>query len=184
MKKSAIVLFVLAGLFLIGSLSFIASGEYVNLLVGIIIAGVLAFFGYRSYFTEKAKVEKQKREEEELAEKRKRYAETHMRVEFAVAGVTFKNDDGTSRQSILKRMSKEDFVVTSLGEFEYEGSPAVAVLLDDERIGSVPGKSLPDVLPLFTEGKKLSSITSDIEDFEDEDGKKIYRCDVTLSREI
>lgn len=184
MKKSAIALFVLAALFLVGSLSFISSGDIVYFIGGIIIAAVFAFLGYRSYATNKAKEEKQRQEEAELAEKRKQYAETHMRVDFSVAGVTYENEDGSSRQAILKRMAKEDFVVASLGEFEYDGSPAVAVMLDDERIGSVPKEHLPDVLPLFTQGKKLSTITADIEDFEDEDGKTIYRCDISLSREI
>lgn len=49
MKKSVVVLFVLAVLFLLCSFTFITSGEYQNFICGLVIAGVLAFFGYRQY---------------------------------------------------------------------------------------------------------------------------------------
>lgn len=49
MKKLAVILFVLSGLFLIGSFTFISSGQYVNLIGGVVIASVLGFFGYRQF---------------------------------------------------------------------------------------------------------------------------------------
>ena len=47
MRKSAIILFVVAALFLISSISFIAGGEILYFVIGLVIAVVIAFFGYR-----------------------------------------------------------------------------------------------------------------------------------------
>lgn len=70
------------------------------------------------------------------------------RIQFSVAGVTFDNEDGTSRQQILKGFyenrgySKRDI---SLQQYEYNGAPAVYVVAKGKIIGNVP-KEYTDVI--------------------------------------
>lgn len=60
-----------------------------------------------------------------------------------VAGVTFKNKDGSDRQELIKKLfnRKSPFdtnLVLDLEEFEYDGAPAYYVILNGETLGTVP----------------------------------------------
>ena len=66
-------------------------------------------------------------------------------ITFKVKGVTFDNEDGKSRQDIIKSMEKklrefEDGVISlmSIEKHEYEGKPAFAILANGMQIGNVP----------------------------------------------
>lgn len=58
--------------------------------------------------------------------------------EIKVAGVTFNNQDGTSRQELLRKFDAVDEVAVSLLEHEHKGKPAFHVLVDGEIIGNIP----------------------------------------------
>ena len=58
--------------------------------------------------------------------------------EIKVAGVTFSNQDGTSRQELLRKFDAVDEVAVSLLEHEHKGKPAFHVLVDGEIIGNIP----------------------------------------------
>lgn len=76
-------------------------------------------------------------------------------VSFAVAGVTFRNDDHSDRQSLiirLKNSGRTSFNVT-LKPYTYKGEAALAVYLDGLQIGSVPRGSLPEVLAATRSGR-------------------------------
>lgn len=149
MKKSSIVLFVAAALFLICSFTFLPDGigEFIS---GMVIAAVLAFFGYRQW-----KKPIKKREAAPAPKsapvgraKPSEAAPTESPYEFIrtkIAGVTFK-DGRKSRQTILRRLywkdapfDKEEAEVV-LDRGEYEGKPAFAVLLNGEIAGYVPAE--------------------------------------------
>lgn len=72
---------------------------------------------------------------------------------FRVAGVTFDNDDGTSRQRLLRSLkfgehpfagAHDDFFPT-IEETTFEGETALAVMIDDFQIGFVPKSLIPRV---------------------------------------
>lgn len=58
--------------------------------------------------------------------------------EIKVAGVTFNNKDGSSRQELLRKFDAADEVAVSLLEHEHKGAPAFHVLVDGEIIGNIP----------------------------------------------
>ena len=111
-------------------------------------------------------------------------------VTFRVAGATFDNDDGTSRQEILRHLrfgdppwadDPEDLTAT-LEEETFEGEPAFAVLINGYRVGSVPKKMIPQVQKaqehvatcFVSSVRILGGGTS-------EDGKQLsYGCEITL----
>jgi len=127
-----------------------------------------------------------RQKEEEEAAARKRYDETHKKLFFSVAGVTFNNDDGSSRQSTLKRKIKESemsVVNVTLVTCEVEGSSAVAVKLDGEQVGFVPKAYLDEVLSVVNGDKKIKSLSETIEKFNDDEGKTVYRCDIYMCYE-
>lgn len=76
---------------------------------------------------------------------------------YKIVGVTFDNDNGTDRQQLLKkiynRAVKElkadpwldvDYDV-SFRSYEFDGSPALAVLIDGYEIGNIAADSVNDV---------------------------------------
>lgn len=63
--------------------------------------------------------------------------------EIKVAGVTFKNDDGKLRQTILRKISfreapYDDYLDVSLRDYLYENELAYAVYVNGSQIGSIP----------------------------------------------
>lgn len=95
---------------------------------------------------------------------------------FPVAGVTYKNDDGSSRQQILEDLcegKKSNLVSAQLEKYEYDGNPAVRVLTELGCVGNIRRQYVEDVLEaLEAEG---SDISLQISYFFNEEGKKIYR---------
>lgn len=61
---------------------------------------------------------------------------------FRVAGVTFQNDDGTSRQEIISKLRQKhtsgESMQANLKEFSYNNKPALAVFIDGKQVGNVP----------------------------------------------
>ena len=59
-------------------------------------------------------------------------------IVFRVAGTTFDNDDGTSRQDLLRGFRYEDpeDLIVTFEETEYAGELAFAVLINDQQVGS------------------------------------------------
>ena len=111
-------------------------------------------------------------------------------VTFRVAGTTFDNGDGTSRQDILRHLKfgdapwadDPDDLTATLEEETFEGEPAFAVLINGYRVGSVPKKMIPQVQKaqehvatcFVSSVRILGGGTS-------EDGKQLsYGCEITL----
>lgn len=98
--------------------------------------------------------------------------------EFKVAGVTFDNDDGSSRQEILKNIvDNGGSADATFKEYEFNGKPAIAVYADGKCIGSIPRGSAKKVRSLIA--KDLSAIIS-ANKFVNEEGKEIYYAEVTF----
>lgn len=144
MKKSSIILFIAAAVFLLCSFTFLPDGigEFI---CGVVIAAALAFFGYRQQ--KKPATKKQETAPVEVVPSESPYDFLKMKI----AGVTFK-DGRKSRQTILRRLywkdepfDKENAEVI-LEREEYEGKPAFAVLLNGEKAGYVPAEEVPFIV--------------------------------------
>ena len=66
--------------------------------------------------------------------------------EIKVAGVTFENKDGSSRQELLKEFDQEEAVAVALLEHEHKGKPAFHVLVDGKIIGNIPKDKAPFIV--------------------------------------
>ena len=146
-----------------------------------------------------ADIEAAKRQAERESEEARRKAEleeferTHGRLKFRLAGVTYKNDDGTSRQDLLKEVLASDCQGdTSVEDYEYNGKPAVRLLYDGHILGNVPQTVVPEFLKIIDE---IDSVNLDIQtftpkdaddDWDDDDRprrkskEKIYFANVTV----
>lgn len=64
-------------------------------------------------------------------------------ITFKIVGVTYKNPDGHSRQTILRKLKHGDYPFNSgnidleFTEYEFEGEPAVGVFLAGEQVGNI-----------------------------------------------
>lgn len=122
-------------------------------------------------------------------EGREEWTQKHGRIVTAIAGVTFKNDDGNSRQAILKDIkARSGDAELALEEYEHKGKAAIRVLVDGDQIGNIPRSRVAEVSAVLDklEDARLEVETFRPENEEDEDGnirrrgELIYRADLYL----
>lgn len=119
MKKNAIILYI-CGITLILALP--SSETFDSAIVTIVLAALFFYFGYRS--------SKKNAKSSVPASKTNNHNSSNSTsagsIRTKVVGVTFKNDDGTDRQKILKRVSPGDTL--ELKPYTYNGAPAIMVV--------------------------------------------------------
>lgn len=85
---------------------------------------------------------------------------------YKVVGVTFPARDGSDRQENLAQLFEEDMELgasthaVKLEGYDFEGAPALAVLLDGKEVGNIPADKVMDVIEI---------------------GRKATVCEVTLT---
>lgn len=107
-------------------------------------------------------------------------------VNFSVAGVTFKNDDGSDRQTILRHIHFQDAPYVTDGSadveiqpYDYQGSPAFRVLVNGYQIGNVPRDKIQEVQNAVDHGAEVSGFA--VTGGGAVKGEKInYGCDIAL----
>nr|DAI33432.1 MAG TPA: hypothetical protein [Caudoviricetes sp.] len=124
--------------------------------------------------------ERQAKAEARAAE-REEYARTHNNLSTKVAGVTFKNADGSSRQANLKDLEVSGVNNVQLVQFEYQGEPALRVVVDGMEIGNVPADIVPEVLEIMP---RIDNIMCIVSTFDNDSGRRIYRADLDISYRI
>lgn len=100
---------------------------------------------------------------------------------FPVAGVTFTNDDGSSRQEILRSLcgwKATGCVEAVLEEYDYKGSPAIWVKTALGCVGNIRRTDVETVLGELAAGGQ--EITLQISIFENDEGRELYRGDVFI----
>ena len=124
--------------------------------------------------------ERQAKAEARAAE-REEYARTHNNLSTKVAGVTFKNADGSSRQANLKDLEVSGADNVQLVQFEYQGEPALRVVVDGMEIGNVPADVVPEVFKIMP---RIDNIMCIVSTFDNDSGRRIYRADLDISYRI
>lgn len=153
-----------------------------------VIAGIKAKSAQKREAEERAIQAKQKQEHDEMlrqakadmmARKKAEDAERFRRETFPVAGVTFQNEDGTERQKILKEIVLNQYGSCEVWFDENEGEDAgIKVLTEFGCVGFIRRSDKAKIRKFFD--KKVNTISLDAEQFENEDGEKIYRADVIV----
>lgn len=103
---------------------------------------------------------------------------------FRAAGVTFKNDDGSSRQRYISELYEGQRLF--LVPYEYEGSPAYHITdCYDHCIGNIPSAYVNDIYAHLSAGHKIECSVSELLGY-DEDGHRIsdYNLGVEVYIEI
>lgn len=102
-----------------------------------------------------------------------------------VIGVSFKNEDGTSRQSILKKMKDKkkpfDNPDIVLNRYLYEGKDAIGVFVNGVQIGHISKYSVKHVLDNInrTQGVSKFNVYGGYDKEDDED--RYYGIEITLA---
>ena len=71
--------------------------------------------------------------------------------EFKVAGVSYRNDDGTERQDIIKSIKAGRKVRIEIRPYKYNGHPAFGVYADGQQLGSVPSDLVDDITDVWND---------------------------------
>ena len=102
-----------------------------------------------------------------------------------VAGVTFNNDDGVSRQLILRKLHFHDspfneYADVEIKQYDFNGQPAFGVYVNNMQIGNIPS----DLVPFIQENISRIESISYIDVYgggRSKDGQPIsYGCKITL----
>lgn len=142
MKKTALILWIAAGLFFVCSVPLFLQGNAGAGVCGVIIAAVCAFMGFRK------NTRPEEKEEAKASAPSAQEPATESKYEFLktkVAGVTFKNGR-KSRQTTLRAMYFHDApfdkgdMDLELRRYEYESKPAFGVYVNGEQIGNIPAE--------------------------------------------
>ncbi len=170
MKKSVIVMWIVAALFLVSAFPMFSEGNVGAGVSGIVIAAALAAFGFIKNKKAKEAAEAKTEQAEAEAAARREFQAAHGVLSLPVSGVTFDN-----RQRILASLYKDSDGIGIDGKLEkceYEGEPAIRVIAEGELIGFVRKTDLPQALPIVD---KIEDVTISIDRFSDE-GEKIYNA--------
>ena len=109
---------------------------------------------------------------------------------FRVAGTTFSNPDGTSRQTILRHMKfgdepyahGQDPLDVTISPVTYEGEPAFEVHINNYMIGYVPKKDIEKMNAISEANDCTIKHVAIIGGGSSEDGGLLsYGCEITLS---
>lgn len=106
-------------------------------------------------------------------------------LEIKVAGVTFKNDKGPTRQTILRKIHFNDkpfdeYVELGLREYEFDGKPAFGVYANNMQIGNIPADYVQFIIDNDARYEGICGINV-YGGGRDENGYSIsYGCKITL----
>lgn len=173
MKKGPAILFIILGSLLILVSLLLLIGTTVGGLIGLAFGALLLVLGIVNL--KKAKSVK------EVSAQAVPSASEDNSLFLAVAGVTFKNDDGSSRQRILKNvLESSDYSDSTayLERYDCEGKDAISVSTVFGMVGNIRHSDVQKVLPVL-EGGYVARIYP--ETFEDENDNTIYRADVRIT---
>lgn len=142
----------------------------------------------RAAAAEQKRREQQQREEadriarEEREAKRKAEQDRFRYETFPVAGVTFKNEDGTDRQKILREiaLNNDGFAAVTFEENDDLGDDSgISVVTEFGCVGFIRRGDKARIRRFFD--RQTQAIYLAIERFEDDEGQKIYRADVQIT---
>ena len=125
---------------------------------------------------EARRVEEERRVKEEQARKNR-----YRHERFPVAGVTFKNEDKTDRQQILREiaLNADGSCAVAFEEDEEKGEDsAIRVMTEYGCVGHVRHNDKEKVRRFFD--RKVNTMVLAVERFENDDGEKIYRADIVI----
>lgn len=119
------------------------------------------------------------------AEREARQAEDerrYVRLKFPVAGVTFKNEDGISRQDLLREIVLNDSGTTDV-EFQEDtdhgDESGIRVMTEYGCVGFVRRSDKGKVRRFFDKMVHMRFLS--VEPFETDDGQKVYRADIRIT---
>ena len=179
MKAKTIILFILGTAFVCGIPSYEDAG---TTLVGIILAAVCFYFGWR--FIKKTKKPTPAAVVENIPAPAPVKDEPYEYLHIKLAGVAFKNGR-KSRQTILRAIKFRDGdfsegVELELQPYEWEGQPAYGVYANGQQIGSVPADMVGYISENFQRVVDFSSIEVYGGGRDKEGHAKSFGCEVVL----
>lgn len=103
-----------------------------------------------------------------VLKKDKQDAPKYGRIFTKVVGVTFNNEDGSSRQKYLREAFAAPYGDVTLEQYEFEGEPAIRVMFNDWCIGHIPRNKIDEILPIMADITR-NELTISNNDFGEDD---------------
>lgn len=177
--KRALVFWIIAAVLLVTAIGMFIDTEAEKggaavALIGAVVLGVIGFVRYKNKDKAAARAV-------EKAENNARAAAAARCFRTKAAGVTYKNDDGSSRQDILRASDRKgDAWATVPGKLErtaYEGEPAFKIIIGRNCIGVIPKTDVEKVLEIYG---KITKVEVTPDEFWSDEGKRVMRADIDI----
>lgn len=127
---------------------------------------------------------RQREEAEAEAKRKEAWEASHGMITTRVAGVTFDNEDGSSRQRALQgALADEGAGSVTLELYEFNGRDAIRVLYDGVCVGTIPQALVPEISQILS---RITAAHLSAERFvpEEDEGRgiggAIYRADLII----
>lgn len=138
-------------------------------------------------FAQDERAARQAAEKETECLRRAEWDKSHGCIFTRIAGVTFANPDGSSRQAYLKAAYEDDCAGDmQLDTYTYNGEDAIRVLYEGRELGNIPRDAVHKVLEVFDriENAQLDVTTFEPDDWDEDPTRHkpslIYRADLTI----
>lgn len=96
-----------------------------------------------------------------------------------VVGVTYNNNNGTSRQKLISHLKHNEPIKLSL--YKYEGQDAIYVLNNDNQIlGNIPLENTTEIRNKMKANRIQKIIVEEVDYFVNEKNKKVYYLKIKL----
>lgn len=179
-KKPYLVLWIIAAIFLVCSIPLFAS-DFTSGVIGVLISAALGFFGWRSFDKKRKLQSAAEKAHFDSIERQRQYDEKHGTIETSVAGVTFDNEDGTSRQYALKMLKgkekRGEYYEVRLVPYTFKDRPAIYVYADDRCVGNVKTEDTHEVMSIID---RLDFVELDPYSFKNEKNRIIYASSMVI----
>lgn len=177
-NKKFIVWFIIAGVLALAGIYALFS-QTEGGVITLIVAAILAFVGFLRFSAVKKAAMAEKQKADALTENKRLFNENHGIISCNIAGVTFDNDDGTSRQEILRKLLKSDDANLSVTftPYTFKNKPAFYVICSGQCIGSVPAENVEEIASVID---RIESAYITPDKFKGGDGRTVYRADLRV----
>lgn len=106
-NKLGVFLIVLGVLFAISGISFLPEKDYITAIVSLLLSAVCIYFGVKRIKNPPELKQIEKDQTEQPKKEKKKYKKDLTYFDFRVAGTTFDNEDGSSRQDIIRKLADD-----------------------------------------------------------------------------
>jgi len=107
---------------------------------------------------------------------------TKGQFETNIAGITYKNDDGSSREEIMKKCTIGEKLTLTHTPIKQDKNAVKVTRYTGEQIGWLHDFVAKEIAPILDKGKTVAAEITELSTFINESGKRMPKCRILLTK--